>query len=94
MRNRVGIGTGSLAAGALTGTWRDPDTVDGVGPVQVELEYAPKLFWVVRTGASASAGHLRVSVTKSGFTVTSTDGGDNGPVRVYGICRDADLGLS
>lgn len=89
--NRIGIAIGSLTAGSVTLTWKDPDTVDGSSPTQIELEYAPKVFFVTRTGASASAGHLRVAVTATGCTVTSDDNSDDGDVRVVGICRAADL---
>lgn len=90
--NRVAIAIGTLVGGTVTLTWKDPDTVDGVSPVQVELELVPKVFWVQRISNGASPGHLRLTVTKTGCTVTSSDGADTGQVRVYAVCRASDLG--
>lgn len=91
--NRIGIAKGNIGNnGSVNLTWKDPDDVDGSAPTQIELEYAPKIYTITRTGTSSSAGFLRViSVTATGCTVTSTDASDDGPVRVVGVCRAADF---
>lgn len=89
--NRIAVAAGTLVAGTLTVTWKDPDTVDGTAPVPVVLDHIPKIFWVQRITEGAAPGFLRMTVTASGCTITSSNGADVGQVRAYAICRAADM---
>lgn len=98
-KNRIAVATGTLVAGTLAVTWKDPDTIDGTTPVQIELDYAPTFYWPTRAGAyagaggvAANAGDLTITaVTAKGCTVTSSNAADTGGFRVYAICRQGDL---
>jgi hypothetical protein len=97
-KNRIAMATGTLVAGTLAVTWKDPDTIDGT-QVTIELAYDPSFFWVQRAGAyggaggiAANAGDLTMSaVTKNGCTVTSANAADTGGFRVFAVCRQEDL---
>lgn len=94
-RNRVGVCDVVLVAGAGTGLWRDPDTVDGTAPVQIQLDKVPTFRWtqrIVADGTATDNGEITLSaVTASGFTLASAQSGDTGTIRVFGICDQEDL---
>lgn len=82
----------TLVAGAGTGTWKDPDTVDGSSAVQIELEYAPTFYWTQRTTEGAAPGNITVtSVTKTGITLDSSDAADVGVIRCYAVVKAEDI---
>ena len=99
---RIAIADGTLVSGVLAFTWKDPDTIDGT-EITVQLEYAPKFYWVERTGANGSVtlGILTVTaITANGGTVTSlilgtpasTQTADVSTFRVFAVCRAEDFG--
>ncbi len=98
-KNRIAVALGTMVAGTIAVTWKDPDTVDGSSPVTIQLEYAPTFYWVQRSGAyggtggvAANAGDLTISaVTANGCTITSSNVADTGAVRVYAVVRQEDL---
>lgn len=69
---------------AITSTWKDPDTISAAAPTVMELEYVPKSLKATRTTAGAGPGHLTITATKTGCTVTSSIAGDNGTIRIFG----------
>lgn len=71
-RNRIGTVdiTNTGDGEAVVGTWKDPDTINGSAPVQIELEHAPKRYHAARKTQGGSGEGVTIAVTKTGVTLT------------------------
>lgn len=87
------FGTATLvpnASGAtVTGVWRSAYQIAaGASAEQVELDAAPLMYFAQRTSAPGGmAGEVSMTVTATGFTLTSTHVGETGTFRVFAWVR-------
>lgn len=79
----------NAAGSTVTGVWRHPYQVAaGTSAEQVELDAAPALYGFTRLSApGGAAGEVTMTVTKSGFTLTSTHVNETGVFLVWGFVR-------
>lgn len=92
-RLRAAIAVVTLVGGTATANWLDPETALAVTTEQIQLEYVPDIVWGAVTTPAGTPGTLSYAWTANGVTVTSSSGTDTSTVRVYALCKFADVGI-